>query len=842
MQSFEDAKAATERVLRQQRSDDTEVNQTPPKRLYRGRLGSVQPALQALENWYRGLPPRAATWARPAAALHRLARRNARRILRSLRRPQKVNKGRPDRAGNLRDVRHLNRHRPPDERKLRRKYDPLQSEPDTFVLYRIIGNDLYPRHQRGQSRQNVRFILENEPKLPACRKRWILNHIIDTEERRQLISLLESHSQEFTELAFDPNEFCSADWDIDVYPAPGMLSTKSFHRLKPQDQERAYTVAYRKKNNALMHNNAARNHAVEEGSRLAKWVLPWDGNCFVESAGWERLRSAVVTHGYLKHFVVPMERIGDNGVLGKRRRPGVPTEEPQLVFRRDSEERFNEAHPYGRRPKVELLKRLGVPGPWCRWRDDPWDVPSRGPGPLSGQFRAAGSVARLASGVSELEARGLDALRGRGFARQAAIRSTISHVMQDRCTVEDCRGLSTFRRDTLDALRRRFGCKSSGEDVLFGRLTKEILEHAERALRRAPESVVDKPAPGPSGNTHDYYHPAPYWWPDPARPDGIPFVRRDGHRVPGTALYEHGSERYDRSRLQRLFDDSTALVLSWRITGEPKYADQAVAYLRHWFIDQATKMTPHLRYAQVRRGHDNDEGHPRGIIEMKDLYYYLDCVHLLAEDGKLSEVDCRSFKSWLSDYYSWLTKSSQGTGELVADNNHGPYYDLQVAAVALFLEDYEGLYGALIRARDRIGAHYSPNGVPIMEVQRTQTAHYSVFALQGWLAISDLAQRNGDNLTAYCASNGASLQRAVEWLEAHVGRPWPYRQDGPFDADRIVVSLAIARRMGFTVYALDADIIERVAAARPYFDPLDGIRPYWPIELINPVTVPDASD
>src|SRR5690606_32334685 len=39
---------------------------------------------------------------------------------------------------------------------------------DTFVLYRIIGNDLPPRHKRGQAIANLRFILEHEPALAGC--------------------------------------------------------------------------------------------------------------------------------------------------------------------------------------------------------------------------------------------------------------------------------------------------------------------------------------------------------------------------------------------------------------------------------------------------------------------------------------------------------------------------------------------------------------------------------------------------------------------------------------------------------------------------------------------------
>lgn len=46
-----------------------------------------------------------------------------------------------------------------------------------FALYRIIGNDLPPRHAVGQTRANLRFLLTEEPDLPGCRKIFIVNRI-----------------------------------------------------------------------------------------------------------------------------------------------------------------------------------------------------------------------------------------------------------------------------------------------------------------------------------------------------------------------------------------------------------------------------------------------------------------------------------------------------------------------------------------------------------------------------------------------------------------------------------------------------------------------------------------
>ena len=60
--------------------------------------------------------------------------------------------------------------------------DPAPDPAPEFLLIRIIGNDLEPRHRAGQSRDNLRFILENEPPLPGCGKRFVLNRIVDAAE------------------------------------------------------------------------------------------------------------------------------------------------------------------------------------------------------------------------------------------------------------------------------------------------------------------------------------------------------------------------------------------------------------------------------------------------------------------------------------------------------------------------------------------------------------------------------------------------------------------------------------------------------------------------------------
>ena len=79
----------------------------------------------------------------------------------------------------------------------------------------------------------------------------------------------------------------------------------------------------------------------------------------------------------------------------------------------------------------------------------------------------------------------------------------------------------------------------SGEKF-FLPAVKRLLRDSEKALEVKPLSVTDKEQVPPSGDKHDYMSMGKYWWPDPAKPDGLPYIRRDGEANPMAAkLTDH---------------------------------------------------------------------------------------------------------------------------------------------------------------------------------------------------------------------------------------------------------------------------------------------------------------
>lgn len=67
----------------------------------------------------------------------------------------------------------------------------------------------------------------------------------------------------------------------------------------------------------------------------------------------------------------------------------------------------------------------------------------------------------------------------------------------------------------------------------------------------------------------------------------------------------------------------------------------------------------------------------------------------------------------------------------MAKNNHGTYYDLQVASISSFLGESTTLFETLARAQSRISQQFAPDGSQQVELKRRTSAHYCCFNFQG---------------------------------------------------------------------------------------------------------------
>jgi len=317
-----------------------------------------------------------------------------------------------------------------------------------------------------------------------------------------------------------------------------------------------------------------------------------------------------------------------------------------------------------------------------------------------------------------------------------------------------------------------------------------LFAEADRALRVGPFSVMEKELVPPSGDKHDYMSIGPYWWPDPQQPNGLPYIRRDGERNP-----EHDTSRTDSHALHALFPSVQTLALAYRESGDERYAAHAAELLRVWFLKPATKMNPNLNYGQAIAG--RVEGRGTGIIETRGLSSLTSALTWLSKSKAWTESDQQGMKEWLSQYLDWLLTSKNGLQEAAARNNHGSWYDVQVASLALFNGDLDRARRVIEEAKSkRIAVQIEPDGRQPLELARTLSFSYSLFNLQALFDLAELGDKVGVDLWHFKTADGRSLRAALDLLAPYVDptKKWPHQQIHPIALDDRLSLAALLRR------------------------------------------------
>ena len=148
-----------------------------------------------------------------------------------------------------------------------------------------------------------------------------------------------------------------------------------------------------------------------------------------------------------------------------------------------------------------------------------------------------------------------------------------------------------------------------GEDT-YRTSYKKLIQEAERILKERATSVMDKPdnKVAKSGDKHDFISVGKYCWPNPNTPDGMPWIQRDGY------INVENFKKDDAVRQDKMVANVAKLCQAYFFSGDDRFAKKAVELARVWFIDPATRMNPHLTFAQVIPGNDNSMGHFPGVI------------------------------------------------------------------------------------------------------------------------------------------------------------------------------------------------------------------------------------
>lgn len=323
-------------------------------------------------------------------------------------------------------------------------------------------------------------------------------------------------------------------------------------------------------------------------------------------------------------------------------------------------------------------------------------------------------------------------------------------------------------------------------DPYYTEALKEVCLKADQYLREEANPVVNKKKLPPSGDKHDYLSIGPYWWPNPATTDSLPWIRRDGEVNPMTR-----GDDTDEQRLSHLMDALSYLTFAYYYSEKPTYAEKAIELLRIWFIDTETKVNPNVNFGQGVPG--QSEGRPFGIIEWTGIAKVISAIQLLKKQQTLDPQEQQTLDTWLSEYLHWLQTSELGRLEGSRLNNHANWYDYQVLGLLLYLGRLEEAkaIAEMVKWR-RIKVQIDPNGAQPRELARTKSLSYSTMNLKAMVLVGAIAEKIGIDLLHFESDDGVGLLQAAAFLSPFTsGASWPYPQVSAGGWQRVVKSRLI---------------------------------------------------
>jgi hypothetical protein len=165
----------------------------------------------------------------------------------------------------------------------------------------------------------------------------------------------------------------------------------------------------------------------------------------------------------------------------------------------------------------------------------------------------------------------------------------------------------------------------------------------------------------------------------------------------------------------------------------------------------------------INSGRSN--GRAEGIIETHSLPVLIDAIGLLQGSTGWSQNDQKFLQDWFQRYLNWLRESPAGKADDKAQNNHGTWYDVQVASFALFAGRDEVAKQVVAKfAATRITKQIAPEGRQPHELTRAQPWHYSIFNLEALFDAAALADKVGIDLWKYETSDKRGIRKALDWL------------------------------------------------------------------------------
>ncbi|MVZ64735.1 DUF4982 domain-containing protein [Sphingobacterium sp. DK4209] len=307
------------------------------------------------------------------------------------------------------------------------------------------------------------------------------------------------------------------------------------------------------------------------------------------------------------------------------------------------------------------------------------------------------------------------------------------------------------------------------KDQVIERLKTQVIQDAEKALKAPIKTISSITSERSLGTKNDFYSEGDYWWPNPANPDG-PYIRKDGMSNPENFVAH-------RELLMGFGDIVSDLVSGWLLTKDHRYAKQAIAHAKAWFMDKNTHMNPSMNYAQAIKGVASGRG--IGLIDGIHLIEVARSMEHLKTAGELNATEQQAINEWFASYLQWMNTHPYGLEEKATKNNHASCWLLQAAAFARYTENQAILDSCVHRFQEVILPNQmADNGSFPLELARTKPYGYSLFNLDIFAGITRILQKHSPNI-ARLTADGKNLEKGIDFMYPYIvdKAKWSYPQD-----------------------------------------------------------------
>jgi hypothetical protein len=297
-----------------------------------------------------------------------------------------------------------------------------------------------------------------------------------------------------------------------------------------------------------------------------------------------------------------------------------------------------------------------------------------------------------------------------------------------------------------------------------------ILNLADQALNLKPPAITDHIATNSAGGPHDFFSQADYAWPNPTNASGLPYVGRDGESNPNV-FSDH------RMAMRNMKDAVAALAAAYLLTGDDKYPRQAGQLIKVFFLDEKTRMNPHLQYAQAVLGAQT--GNAYGVIDTLHLAELAVAVPFLEKSRAFSPAVDAGLKKWFADYIEWITTSTNGVKEMNNKNNHSIACFVQLAAFAKFTGNQPVLEMSRQRFKEvLLPGQMTNDGSFPLELKRTKPYGYSIFQADNLAILCVLLSTPGDDLWKFTLPDGRTPKNAIDFIFPYLADKNKWLADG----------------------------------------------------------------